>query len=322
MLLIVADHAFLHGGFTFPNNTITINRLWLQLMIMGGNIGNDIFVLLSGYFLINSSEINYHRLFKFWLKIFFYSIAIYCLLALSGLATFSLRSLFFAARPVTKFTWWFASTYFITYLIHPYINTMIKALSRKDCTKFVKTLVILWCIVPVLGKTSFGANSTINFICVYCIAAYIRLYAPDFKGRKYIWPGLLCILMNFLSIIALDFVNMKANIVSSYYFTGMMGPFTILGCVCLFAGFRGLDIPHSEIINLIASATFGVYLIHENRFVNHFLRYTVFKNAAFQDSPYLIPYSIAVILTVYISCTVIELIRAKIFRTISGGRLS
>ncbi|MBQ7216416.1 MAG: hypothetical protein IJS39_10595 [Synergistaceae bacterium] len=47
-----------------------------------------------------------------------------------------------------------------------------------------------------------------------------------------------------------------------------------------------------------------------------------FRNAAFQDSSYPIPYSIAVILTVYISCIVTELIRAKLFRKISGGRFS
>ena len=101
-----------------------------------------------------------------------------------------------------------------------------------------------------------------------------------------------------------------------------MKPMVIISSLCLLLGFRSLDIPHSKIINLLASATFGVYLIHDNNFVRPFLWRIVFKNASYQNSPYLIPYSIAVIIIVYISCTVIELIRAKLFKLLSGGRLS
>ena len=321
--MIVAHHFSVHGGFSFSADTITLNRLWTQFLFMGGSLGNDIFVLISGYFLVNSSGINYHKLFKLWLKIFFYSVVFYGVFVFAGLEVFSLKTMLKIMMPVTKnaIGLWFVSAYFVMYMIHPYINVMIKAMSREDCTKFVKALVIYWCIIPMLTKSSFGANNTINFICLYCIAAYIRLYAPDFRGRRHIGLGVLCILLNFLSVIVLDIVSVRIRM-NSIYFIGMMRPVTIMACVCLLGGFSGLDIPHSKVVNLLASATFGVYMIHDNRFVRPFLWRTLFNNASFQDSSYLIPYSIAVILVVYISCTVIELIRAKIFRILSGGRLS
>ena len=87
-------------------------------------------------------------------------------------------------------------------------------------------------------------------------------------------------------------------------------------------GFNSLKIPHSKIINLLASATFGVYLIHDNNFVRPFLWHKVFMNASFQNSPYLIPYSIGVILLVYVVCTLIELTRSRIFKMLSSGYLS
>ena len=102
----------------------------------------------------------------------------------------------------------------------------------------------------------------------------------------------------------------------------MHSTFIVLSSICLFIAFKNLKVKYIRAVNIIASATFGVYLIHDNNFVRPFLWHTVFKNASFQESPYLIPYSIAVILTVYISCTVIELIRAKLFKLLSGGRLS
>ena len=105
-------------------------------------------------------------------------------------------------------------------------------------------------------------------------------------------------------------------------FNGMMKIFTLLASVCFFLGFKSLEIPQSKIINTIASATFGVYLLHLNEYSNKFLWNGIFSTASFQKSPYLIPYTFAVILTVFISCTILELLRSKIFRTLTRGYLS
>ena len=321
MLMIIACHFSGHGGFDLPTDFITLNKLWLQFILMGGSLGNNLFVLISGYFLVNSSVLNFRRLFKLWGKIFFYSIVIYGLFLLCGVETFSVKTMLKSAMPITKNQWWFATSYFILYLIHPYINVLLHAISKEECTKFIKALVLYWCIIPTFTKSDFGANSTINFICLYCFAAYIRMWREDLAGRKYLSFGVLCIMMNFITVVILDIVNMRIKI-SADYFLGMMRPLTLLGSVCLLLGFRRLNMPQSKFINIIASATFGVYLIHDNNLVRPFLWQSVFRNAVFQESPYLIPYSIAVILTVYISCTLIELIRAKLFKTLSRGRLS
>ena len=324
MLVIVAHHFAVHGGFDFPANTITLNRLWQQFIFMGGSLGNDIFVMLSGYFLVKSPGLNYRRLFNLWFRMFFYSVVIYCLFTVSGLEVFSLKQALKILMPVTKSQWWFASTYFVMYLVHPYMNRLLHSLSREDYLKFLKAIFFYWCIIPVLTNSDFGANATINFMCLYCLAGYLRLHAEDYGSRKYILYGLAFVGVNFLSVIALDIAGTRHPYFAkmSSYFLGMMRPFTVLAVLCLVIGFRSLNIPSSKIINVIASATFGVYLIHDNRYVRPFLWVNVFRNASFQESSHLIPYSIAVIMIVYISCTVIELLRQKAFRTLSGGRLS
>ncbi|MBQ4468883.1 MAG: hypothetical protein II917_01915, partial [Synergistaceae bacterium] len=108
----------------------------------------------------------------------------------------------------------------------------------------------------------------------------------------------------------------------THYYSGMTRPVTILATVSFLVGFKHLNIKFNKLINIFASATFGVYLIHEHYMMRHFLWLNLFHNANFQDSPYLIPYSIFAVLLVYIFCTLIELTRSKIFRIISGGRLS
>ncbi|MBQ4401115.1 MAG: hypothetical protein II832_03005, partial [Synergistaceae bacterium] len=61
---------------------------------------------------------------------------------------------------------------------------------------------------------------------------------------------------------------------------------------------------------------------HENKFNIQVLWGNVFGVASFQDSPYLILYSIMVILIVYTVCTVLELLRSWVFRKVSRGLLS
>ena len=88
---------------------------------------------------------------------------------------------------------------------------------------------------------------------------------------------------------------------------------TFLSALSLFMAFMKKDLEYHKWINIIASATFGVYLIHDNNLVRPFLWLRVFKNAILQDSIIIIPYSIVVSIIVYTICTIIDLLRQQIF---------
>ncbi len=53
MILIVAHHFEIHGGFAYPQDAVSVNRIWMQFISSGGKVGVNIFVLLSGYFLVS-----------------------------------------------------------------------------------------------------------------------------------------------------------------------------------------------------------------------------------------------------------------------------
>ena len=36
MIIIIAHHYAVHGGFNFSTQNITINRLWIQFLTLGG----------------------------------------------------------------------------------------------------------------------------------------------------------------------------------------------------------------------------------------------------------------------------------------------
>ncbi|MBQ7576896.1 MAG: acyltransferase [Synergistaceae bacterium] len=329
MLMIVSCHVgqmffyYFSMQFRLPFNISTINTLWGQFITMGGALGNDIFILISGYFLAKSHEAKPMRLLNLWLRIFFYSVTFFLIFTISGLEPFSIKTMLQCILPVVKNQWWFMTAYFVIYIFHPYINIFLRAMSHDEYKKFLITLVLCWCIIPTVFK-SYYQERFVTLVCLYFIAGYIRLWADDFGSKKFIWLGFGSIAINYLSIVTFDLLGVKIPyfVGQTYFLCGMMGPFTVFGTVSLLIGFKHLHI-HSRLLNLTASAVLGVYLIHMNRFVWPFIRENC-KALIFSvhDSPYLIPCTILAIFLVYISCTVIEIMRSKIFKTLSRGRLS
>ena len=76
MIMIIAHHFSFHGGFKFSSDTITATRFWVQFLLIGGKIGVNIFMLISGYFLVSARSLKTNKVLKLWLQIFTYSVGI------------------------------------------------------------------------------------------------------------------------------------------------------------------------------------------------------------------------------------------------------
>ena len=109
MVMIVFHHFAVHGDFSFENNMISIPRLWIDLISMGGKIGVDVFVLISGYFLVNDNEklFNCRKILKFVGQVCFYSIGIYALFLMTHRTDLDMRSLIYSLFPITYSSYWF-----------------------------------------------------------------------------------------------------------------------------------------------------------------------------------------------------------------------
>ena len=56
MVMIMFYHFSIHGHFDFATASVSVSRLWLNFISMGGKIGVDLFVLISGYYLISDTK--------------------------------------------------------------------------------------------------------------------------------------------------------------------------------------------------------------------------------------------------------------------------
>ena len=120
--MIVFHHFAIHGDFEWEASSVPLTRFWYNFIIMGGKIGVDVFVIISGYFLINNNKgwFKLDKIIKLVGQVFFYSIVIYLVFCLTGMRDVGIKSAIKALFPVTFSQWWFASTYFVLFLLHPF----------------------------------------------------------------------------------------------------------------------------------------------------------------------------------------------------------
>ena len=280
---------------------------------MGGKLGVDVFVLISGYFLVSSKGVKTEKVLKLWLQIFFYSVLLFAVFVICSETSFGVKGLIKRVFPLTFEQWWFASTYFVMYLFSPFLNILLHKLDRAAYTKLLVLTTILWCVLPTFTLQSYESNNLLWFFYLYIVAGYIKLWQNN-TGRR-AWPWMLAAAamasVTYLSAVVFDIIGLKIPFFGENA-TGFYGqqklPIVLLA-LFLFLGFKNLRLGQRKSINFVAAAMFGVYLIHDDNYVRLFLWKTLFHNIDRADSPYLILYAFAEIVLVFVVCTVIELVR-------------
>ncbi len=313
MLIIVAHHVAVHSGFGFPSDTVTFNRLWIQFIQIGGKVGVNIFVLISGYFSVTSPALSHNKTVKLWLQIFTYSASLYLIAMVAFDEALTMKGAFKNFMPVTHSKWWFAGTYFILLLLSPFINRLLNSLDKKAYGKFLLITGLCWCVMPSLINQRVQSNSLLWFVFLYSLAGYIRLHVDTtrFKSCFCILGACVATLLIYAWTVMYMVLGTDDEFFAkriTYFHEMYMFPMLLIALL-LFLGFLNLNMGYKPIVNVVSSATFGVYLIHENNYIRELLWKTIFNNKAYADSAFLAPYTVLQIFVVFAVCAIIELFR-------------
>jgi len=317
MLLIVFHHFGAHGGLNIPYDLSNGNLFWYALMIMVGKIGVSAFVLISGYCLVNKEGpyFNWKKILRFWWQVFFYAMGCFLLFGFLGKANFASREEWHGAFfPIIFRRWWFVTTYFVLSLIYPFINKALVSIGKRAYQTLVIIMVVIWSIIPSLTGKPMESNFMIWMFALYVIGGYLKMYGlnPRFKWWFYL---IMCLLfsgltyLTFAAAVVPGFPKIDWFAAQPFLFFSFSSILAFLVALNLFMLFASINIGQIKWINVMASATFGIYLIHDNAYVSAWLWGELVKPAQYQDSPLLIPYSIGITLAVFIACGAIELIR-------------
>lgn len=299
MMLIIAFHYVYKGGFVFE--TVTVNKIIVDIFTMFGEIGVDVFVLITGYFMINGS-FRWKKVIYLIGEVQFYNILSIIILH-NGKVIEALRSMSFQAFfPNIYELYWFVVCYLLIYIMSPYLNRLIKGMSKKEFEKLLVICLMLWCIIP----TVFGMkvndterllyyNRFIWLMVVYMLGAYIAMYQDEtkilsYKAKNYLLGALGMLVLVSGMILLMEWKSVffaRIGITQATYFWRPNTIITIVWSMLIFLGFLKLQVPNMKIINTVASTTLGVYMLHDGRLVN-VLWNDIFCNATHINSRFLI----------------------------------
>ncbi|MBQ3706229.1 MAG: acyltransferase [Clostridia bacterium] len=313
MVFVVGNHFGAHSGFEFLPSDASANRLWIEFFEFLGYNSVNIFVLLTGYFRIQSRGFKTAKLIQFWLQLFFYSMGIYLVFVLAGWMPLSFGGIIRHALPVASGRWWFASTYFVLTLLSPFLNMLLKAFSRKQFLVFLAVTGFCWCVMPTLTGTVFEGNYLLWFIFVYSLAAYLRLYGirTRLSAGKLIALAASCFVLAYLIIVLIDTLGAGHGPFGEmryYFFSFQRFPMPFLSFF-LFLGFSKLRIKPRPFLNAVSSASFAVYLVSEHTSVRYPMWLDLFRNREYIGDPLLILRCLGEIAAIFIISILIELAR-------------
>lgn len=81
------------------------------------------------------------------------------------------------------------------------------------------------------------------------------------------------------------------------------------GLLLVFTNMKSIS---SMFINSIASTVFGIYLIHDNKYLRPVIWEGILNVNEYKESPYLILYLLGCVMLVFTVCAIIDLIRQKL----------
>ncbi|MBR3040656.1 MAG: acyltransferase [Lachnospiraceae bacterium] len=286
----------------------------------------NLYVLISGYFLINSTAKN-EKVFKIVIQVLFYSIGIFLIfLVLGKLPEYAsetfFKTLFFA--PIASAHYWFASSYVFFYLLAPFAAVGIRKLNQKQHLGLMIICLLLFSrvwrmILPQSAPLDDKGYGLIWFLTLFTVASYIRRFVPIEKKKRplYLVLYFLCSIITLASFFAVYAVFKSTGRFEVFIkiLLEYNSPTIIISSVSLFLFFRTITIPDgflSKTILFIAPLTFGIYLLHEHYLLRD-LWITFWKVEKHFHAPYFIVHLIGCVLSVFIIGAVVEGIRKLLF---------
>jgi len=316
IVLIIAYHYFVHG-FAMEFTSITINNLFLIALNWGGKVACNIFILITGYFMVDSN-IKYKKIIKLILEMFFYSYVILIFAIIFDNLELNSSNILRSFIPIFYGNW-FLITYIQLYLLIPFINKIIHRLERRDNLKLILILILLFSIIPTfISSAYYVPNNICNFIIMYLIGAYIRKNNPKIlnnKANNFISMAVSILLLIVIILILYVFgiyLNSNLLIEKITNITEMYSIFVIFCSISIFNFFRKINL-QKNVINYFSSSVLGIYLIHDNYIIRDYIWNKIFPNYDYINSNTLIVHFLLKVLAIFLVCLIIDKLRIIVF---------
>ncbi len=285
MIMVVVMHFLYYSGSLMEvGSSLSSVRIIGTLMEAFCLVAVNTYVFISGYFGVKSC-FKPGRVVALLCQIWFYSLLIFLVLLALGMPTlgytdgrvniYGLVSYFF---PIETEHYWFATAYFILYLLTPVLGTAVKNMSKRRLEITLGGLLILFSFIKSISPIEFVVDKYgydfAWFICVYLAAAYFSLYGSKLFEKKGWMIYALSATASFLIQLLLWVVCQKSSSFAYYFTVPFHYNFVLCftGTIGLFYGFLQIKIKEgrmAQIIRKLGTLSFGIYLLHEHIDLRH-----------------------------------------------------
>ena len=311
MGMIVLSHICCHSGYDATYSILSVNRLFVQFGYLG-NLGVALFLMISGYF---QSSFRVRSLSRLLSQVWFYSVALFLVCRFGFGYTYTKEMLWQVFLPTIYNEYWFFTAYVVFFLLTPFVNAMIRALTREQMRTMLVVMGLLWVLIPTVTEQQLYAAELPQFLLYYLLGAYLRLY-PDNRMRHKVlsWAaavGSFAVLYGLTVVLGyLERYTPEVFGVSQRFYdrNSLLILGAALGLFSLAVNVRPFT---NKFINAVGGCTFGVYLIHDNPVVRdllwkHWLNWELY----FTSGSFILRLVLSVLL-VYCVCTALEYLRQK-----------
>ena len=266
---------FIGGGIAFAKEG-GLNFYCLYFLVSLFACAVNLFVLISGYFMCESTRRNIWRPIELIVQVIVFNGLIYLLNVLLKVHTFSVKACLNALIPAN----YFVILYCAVYLVSPWISILFEKATVKSLKKLLVISFILFSVYPtvvdaffeITGKQIYGISSIglygsqwgysfTNFLFMYILGVCIKKGALKIQEWK-IGFIVLSLIANVWVIVIWARVNDKIGYFTERSAWEYCNPLVIITAVLLFALFNKIDIGEKKIINIPAEAVFSVFLLH------------------------------------------------------------
>lgn len=319
ILMIISFHSVYKAGFQFGN--FSLNEFLVKIFWMFGELGVNIFILITGYFLIHG-RFKLKKLMLLICQVLFYHLM--TIVLASGIGIYelptNLRTFILEFFPITRNYYWFITVYVLIYILSPYLNQFAKTLSKREYLKFLIIVFLLWSVIPTVFGLFYNTTESLLYynrfiwlVIVYFIGAYIRLYSLHLFKNWGLVTGIIFLLIagSILFIEKFEEYFWLIGTSETAYFWTPNSVLMIFLSVSVFQFFLHMEIPYNRLINKLASTTLGIYILHDGVFA-YYLWHVVFKNAQYQESKFLILHILLATVMIFAAGACIDLLRQNL----------
>lgn len=329
ILMVIGSHYLVKGNVVYYDGNgwtplYGAVKLFTAFVIPSLNC----YVLLSGYFLVEAKW-KPRRIVSLLAQILFYSVLIPLIMIGTGVIAWKDLSVYDwigFILPIETEHYWFATAYLYLFIFAPVLAAGVKSMEKRTLQIVIALLLLVFSvgktIIPVSLVMDKGGYDYGWLLCLFLVAAYIRLYGLkwlDKKGRGIKLYVAMCLCTTLLGALS-GVVSAKTGKLSYYeenVFT-LNHMFVFLSSLGLFMEMKNLRIREgkaSGIIRRLAPYTFGVYLLHEHLLVRYeWMNWLQIDKV--RESWLFIPHMFLCVFIVYAVGTLADFVRAYLFEGI------